>query len=74
MNIRHYTGASVEIRTVSGDVRLGLPTGIRVEPEITTMSGKVSLPSPAEPTASGERRAVKVRLRTVSGDIRIERI
>jgi hypothetical protein len=37
------------------------------------MSGKVTLPSPTEAEASGERRPVKVRLRTVSGDIRVER-
>ncbi len=40
------------------------------------MSGKVSLPKPApsliEPSA--ERRSVRVRLRSVSGDIRIDRI
>jgi DUF4097 and DUF4098 domain-containing protein YvlB len=74
VTIRRYTGASVAIRTVSGDVRVGLPSGIRVDPEISTMSGKVSLPAPADATTSGERRTVKVRLRTVSGDIRIERI
>jgi len=73
VTIRRYTGASVAIRTVSGDVRVGLPSGIRVDPEISTMSGKVSLPPPADATTSGERRTVKVRLRTVSGDIRIER-
>jgi DUF4097 and DUF4098 domain-containing protein YvlB len=73
VTIRRCTGTSVAVRTVSGDVRLGLPAGIRVEPDITTMSGKLSLPSPAEAAAGGERRPVKVRLRTVSGDIRIER-
>ncbi|HZB43218.1 MAG TPA: DUF4097 family beta strand repeat-containing protein [Ilumatobacter sp.] len=73
VTIRRSTGAAVTIRTVSGDIRLGLPTGVRVEPQISTMSGKVSLPSPAEVSASSERRPVKVRLRTVSGDIRIER-
>ena len=73
VTIRRYSGASVAIRTVSGDVRVGLPSGIRVDPEISTMSGKVSLPDTAAAPTSGERRAVKVRLRTVSGDIRIER-
>jgi DUF4097 and DUF4098 domain-containing protein YvlB len=73
VTIRRSTGASVTIRTVSGDIRLGLPTGVRVEPQISTMSGKVSLPSAATASESSERRPVKVRLRTVSGDIRIER-
>ena len=73
VSIGRYTGSSVAIRTVSGDVHLGLPAGIRVEPEISTMSGKVNLPPPADAPAGSERRTVKVRLRTVSGDIKIER-
>jgi hypothetical protein len=71
--IDRYTGGSVAVRTVSGDVRVGLPTGIRVEPAISTLSGKVDLPTSAGVTDGGERRPVKVRLRTVSGDIRVER-
>ena len=74
VTIRRCTGRAVAVRTVSGDVRLGLPTGIRVEPEISTMSGKVSLPEPPTDGApTDERRPVTVRLRSVSGDIRIER-
>jgi hypothetical protein len=73
VTIRRYIGASVAIRTVSGDVRVGLPSGIRVDPEISTMSGKVSLPAAGGANTGGERRVVKVRLRTVSGDIRLER-
>ena len=71
--VRRYTGASVGVRSVSGDVRVGLPSGIRVQPEISTLSGKVHLPEPARAASTEERRAVKLRLRTVSGDIRIER-
>jgi hypothetical protein len=76
VTIRRCDGASLNIRTLSGDIRVGLPAGIRVDPEISTMSGRVSLPEPAEsrPDATAERRPVKVRLRTVSGDIRIERV
>jgi len=71
--VRQYAGASVAVRTVSGDVRLGLPSGIRVEPQISTLSGKVDLPAGTGELTTGERRVVRVRLRTVSGDIRIER-
>lgn len=73
VSIRRCDGTTIAIRTVSGDVRLGLPTGIRVDPEISTMSGKVTLPEPAGSGPSPQRRPVRVRLRSVSGDIRIER-
>ncbi len=66
-------GPTVSLRSVSGDIRLGLPTGIRVEPEISTMSGKVRLPEPAVRSPGEARRPVRLRLRTVSGDIRVER-
>jgi DUF4097 and DUF4098 domain-containing protein YvlB len=67
-------GDDIAIRSVSGDLRLALPSGIRVEPDIATVSGKAVLPtSPAAPV-SGERRRVRLRLRTVSGDIRLDRV
>jgi DUF4097 and DUF4098 domain-containing protein YvlB len=78
VTIQRCDGSSVAVRSVSGDVRLGLPAGIRVEPEISTLSGKVTLPDPGGRDPAGNdagvvRRSVRVRLRTVSGDIRIHR-
>jgi len=62
-------GSVVSIKAISGDVRLGLPAGIRVEPEISTLSGQTSLATPSsQPTVDNPRR-VRVRLRSVSGDI-----
>jgi len=70
-------GNDINVKTISGNIRLGLPAGIRVEPEISTMSGTVSLPGAAAAAAAGDatepRRTVRVRLRSVSGDIRIDR-
>ena len=70
-HIGHCGGSEIVIRSISGDVRLGLPTGIRVDADIATVSGRVHLPEPS-PTP-GERRPVCLKLKTVSGDIRIER-
>ena len=70
--IGHCDGSDISVRSISGDVRMGLPTGIRVEADISTVSGKASMPEPAPPTA-GERRPVRLKLKTVSGDIRITR-
>ena len=75
VTIGRCDGDEIFVKTVSGDIRLGLPAGIRVEPEITTLSGRTTLPEPARTTASSpDRRVVRVRLRSVSGDIRIDRV
>ncbi|MDJ0767792.1 MAG: DUF4097 family beta strand repeat-containing protein [Ilumatobacter sp.] len=67
-------GDEVSVKCVSGDISLGLPSGIRVEPDISTLSGKTMLPSKASSGLhDGGRRTVRVRLRTVSGDVRIAR-
>ncbi|MDO8362673.1 MAG: DUF4097 family beta strand repeat-containing protein [Actinomycetota bacterium] len=73
--IGHCGGAEVSLRSLSGDVRVGLPSGIRVDADISTLSGKATLPPPAptgQPLAT-DRRPVRLRLKTVSGDIRVER-
>lgn len=73
--IGRCNGDDVNVKTVSGDIRVGLPSGIRVEPEINTISGSVTLPKQAAPATPGvERRTVRVRLRSTSGDIRISRV
>jgi hypothetical protein len=78
VSIGRCDGSSIAIRSLSGDLRIGLPSGIRVDPEISTLSGRVVLPKPAgaargDSAGAGERRSVRLRLRTVSGDIRVER-
>jgi DUF4097 and DUF4098 domain-containing protein YvlB len=73
VSIGRCDGDEIAIKTVSGDIQLGLPSGIRVNPDISTLSGSTRLPDPAPADASIDRRAVRVRVRTVSGDIRIER-
>ena len=70
--IGHCDGSEISVRSISGDVRIGLPSGIRVEADISTVSGRASLPEPA-PATTTDRRPVRLRLKTVSGGIRVER-
>ncbi|MBI4885348.1 MAG: DUF4097 family beta strand repeat protein [Actinobacteria bacterium] len=67
-------GASVVVRSLSGDVTVGLPAGIRVEPDISTLSGRTTLPAPSGAPPTIPPRIVRVRLRAVSGNITIVRV
>ena len=69
--VGHCAGSDIVITSISGDVRLGLPTGIRVDADLATISGRAHLPDPSP--SGGERRPVRLKVKTVSGDIRIER-
>ena len=66
-------GSDISMRSISGDVRVGLPGGIRVEADISTLSGRAMLPDPASAADLRDRRPVRLQLKTVSGDICVER-
>ena len=68
------TGSSIGVKSISGDVNIGLPAGIRVEPDISTLSGRTTLPAPSGSAPVSAPRVVRVRLRTVSGNINIDRV
>lgn len=74
VRIERVGGTAITARSISGDVTIGLPPGIRVEPDISTLSGRTTLPKPASTPPASPPRIVRVRLRTVSGDITIERV
>jgi DUF4097 and DUF4098 domain-containing protein YvlB len=75
VRIDHFGGAEASIRSVSGDVELGLPSGIRVEPDLSTVSGRTRLPDRAGPAAATEpRRTVRLLIKTVSGNITLGRV
>jgi len=66
-------GPSVEVSSMSGDVDVGLPEGTRVEAEIDSLSGDVTLPSRRPPGGQTER-VLKLRAKTVSGDVVVRRV
>jgi DUF4097 and DUF4098 domain-containing protein YvlB len=72
------SGNSVEAVSMSGDVAIGLPEGRIVEASIDSLSGEVRLPprrtATTDPEAAGTKETVKLRLKTVSGDIQVRRV
>lgn len=67
-------GSDVSLKSVSGDVEIGLPSGIRVDADLSTMSGRARLPEADRgATPAGPRREVRLAVRSVSGDITIRR-
>lgn len=73
VRVGQCAGSDIAVRSISGDVRVGLPSGIRVEADISTLSGRATLPDPVPASDQGDRRPVRLQLKTVSGDIRVER-
>jgi DUF4097 and DUF4098 domain-containing protein YvlB len=81
VDVRCCSGDAIAVRTVSGDVHIGLRPGIRVKPDLTTFSGRTKLPQPRpdapdapEVPTTTERRLVRVSVKTVSGDIELARV
>jgi DUF4097 and DUF4098 domain-containing protein YvlB len=73
IRISRCLGNSVEATSMSGDVDLGLSEGTRVEAEIDSLSGDVVLPSRRPPNGESERN-LKLRAKTVSGDVTVRRV
>jgi Putative adhesin len=75
ISIACCSGNSVEAVSMSGDVVIGLPEGRIVEASIDSLSGEVRLPprrtASTETGEVGKKETVKLRLKTVSGDIQV---
>jgi hypothetical protein len=72
--IRRYEGSDLELKSVSGDIRVGLPAGTRLSLDARSLSGSITLPDRQPGAPSSERQSVRARIRTVSGDIQIQRV
>lgn len=75
VRIDRCDGSDIALKSISGDLHLGLPPGLTVEADLSTTSGRANLPEPAPPSADGApRRSVRLALRSVSGDLTIQRV
>ena len=72
VDVSRFHGSSVALKSVSGDLVIGFPRGIRLDADVNTLSGEVRLPEKRSESDGGDRRKVRFEAKTVSGDIRIE--
>jgi DUF4097 and DUF4098 domain-containing protein YvlB len=63
------------VNTVSGDVQAGVVTGLLLELDANTVSGELSSEIALDGAGSGasEERVLHVKVRTVSGDVKVQR-
>lgn len=73
ITVRLCEGSQVEATSLSGDISLGIPEGTRVEAEMDSLSGDVRLP-PRRPPSGEAQKQMRVRAKTVSGDIDLRRV
>jgi hypothetical protein len=67
-----FAGSELRATSVSGTVRLGIPKGTRLDLDAETYSGIVDLPEPELQPGPPERE-MRVRVKLVSGDLKILR-
>ena len=71
--ISRFSGRSGSFRAMSGDVTLGVPAGTSLDLDVDLLSGNLYLPEAPEKRQETKRhQSVKVRL--VSGDLRLDRV
>jgi len=68
-------GDDINFKTVSGDIQVGLPKGIKVDADLTSLSGELNMPKKAHPVRSGsDSRLVRLSAKSISGDIRVNTV
>ena len=73
--IDRFEGSDLDLKSVSANIRVGLPRGTKLALDARSLSGHITLPE----RVSGRLQAarddqVRAKLRTISGDIEIRRV
>lgn len=71
VRIGRFEGSDLSVKSVSGDVVVGVPSGTQAELDLSSFSGAVRLPDRRD--GGGEGRVVRLAAKSISGDIVIER-
>ncbi|MGI8823040.1 MAG: DUF4097 family beta strand repeat-containing protein [Acidimicrobiia bacterium] len=71
ITIRRVDGSDVRVKTMSGDVRLGIPPRRTLEVDLQTLSGDVRNRLPQGDGSPPEKR-VALKVKTLSGDVTLQ--
>jgi DUF4097 and DUF4098 domain-containing protein YvlB len=74
VRVLSITAGALRVRSVSGDVAVGVAPGVDLEVDVETVSGSVESDIPLENATGGRRGGARVEIsvRSVSGDVAIE--
>jgi len=64
-------GERISAKSASGDVSVGIPKGASVAADLHSLSGVLHLPEPSGEEKDTEGRPVRLRVRSLSGDITV---
>lgn len=73
ITIERFTGARANIKSMSGSACLGIPTGTRLDCDITLLSGNMNLPKPTSDIPRVERE-MSIKGKLVSGDLTLRKV
>jgi DUF4097 and DUF4098 domain-containing protein YvlB len=75
VRVLSYAAGNMQIRAVSGDITVGVAKGVNLSVDAETMSGTVNseIPLVQAPTPRNGGPDVAITVRTVSGDVLVER-
>lgn len=71
--ITRFGGQKAGLKSMSGNIRLGVPAGTKLDLDASLLSGKLHLPQ-AQPETTPTRRHMSIRAKLVSGDLLIDRV
>lgn len=72
VTVQRYSGRQLNVKSMSGEVEVGVPAGTRLDLDATLLSGELHLPEPGNSSESSSRE-MTIRVKLVSGDLRIDR-
>ena len=71
VHIDEFCGGDLRGKTVSGDLRVGMARGQRVDVDLQTLTGNLRLPSNPSPVDVGDKPAIRISFKSVSGDFEL---